>query len=539
MRIGVDYRILTDPYALMGRGIGRYTQQQLSAVLKLDSENEYVLLCAPGSDPAGVVADVRDAPNVSIREVDVAGFGRVAEHDPAAASLLSRQVGTWLRRNGIDLYHATSPFVLDQPDLPQLDACPMVATVYDLIPYLLADSYLTDAGQRAAYLRAADFVSEAARIVAISESTAHDIAASWGYPADRIDVCPPFAGGHFARLSDDVRDAALRDLRKRVLLPQRYLVTVTALHPAKNLPWLLEAYALLPASLRLGLPLVICCHLEVSQADEVRARCDGLGIAGDVVLTGFVSDEELVAVYNGAELLVHPSCYEGFGLPVLEAMQCGTPVITSSTSSLPEVAGGAAALVDPGDASAMAGAIAALTDDPARRASMREAGLERAHAFTAEQLGRATLAAYRSAVSQPISPAVRVPPPVRGSVQVPPSPVPQATAVGDEGAFPDDVDGLRAQVERLDRAVANARERSRCAMARLSDAEDRNRRLQADLDHVRAREDAATQTLEELGPAALVVARRWRLLARRYPRTASAARAVIRRTARIAGRGGG
>lgn len=534
MRIGIDYRILTDPFALLGRGIGRFTQQQLAEVLKLDGENEYILLCVPGSDDSGVLPEIRGAPNVSRGDVDIPGFARMSEHDPAALSMLSREVGRWLRQHRIDLYHATSPFVLDQPDLPQLDACPMVATVYDLIPYVFPESYLPGKVQREAYLRAANFVTEATRVIAISESTARDVSSRWGYPSDRIDVCSPFAASGFAPLPADVRDAALRDLRKRTLLPHRYIVTVSALHPVKNLPLLLDAYALLPASLRVQLPLVVCCHLEPTQADEVRGLCQDLGIAGDVVLTGFVTDEELVAVYNGAELLVHPSSYEGFGLPVLEAMQCGTPVVTTATSSLAEVAGGAAVLVDPGDAAALAAAITALSLDERRRGALRQAGLDRAKVFTASQLGRSTLASYTAAASGAPPPPLRVLAPPAGSVTI--GSARRATvAATDDGAGAQDEIGLRAQIDRLERALANARARHDRAVAELTDAACRSRQLETDL--ARAREhEVSARILSELGPATVAVAQRWRALSRRHPTVASAVRAMARRLARLAGR---
>ena len=159
-----------------------------------------------------------------------------------------------------------------------------------------------------------------------------------------------------------------------------------------------RAYALLDERQRTRFPLVFCCHLDEAGRALVLTLAESLGITDDVIVTGMVTDLELAALYNAATVLVHPSRYEGFGLPVLEAMQCGTPVVTTTASSLPEVGGDAAVLVDPEDAVAMADAIAAVLGDPDRREEMARAGLVNAGRFTGEALGRATLASYRRTV---------------------------------------------------------------------------------------------------------------------------------------------
>lgn len=401
MRVAVDYRILADAFALMGRGIGRFTQQQLREVLRHDTENDYLLLCPPGSDRSRILAEIVAAPNVEAREVDVPGFMAVRDGDVAALEGLTAGMNRWMQQHRVDLVHVTCPFMLDQPDFTTSDTCPMVATVYDLIPYLFADAYLPTPALRQAYTRAMELVCQTSRILAISRTTADDVAGFWQYPPDRVDVTPPFADPSFRPLPEGVRDKRLRRLREGVGLPPRFALTVTAAHPAKNLPRLLEAYSILPASARSALPLVICCHLEPSQAEAVRTMCAQFRIEGDVCLTGYVSDAELVALYNAAELLVHPSLYEGFGLPVLEAMQCGAPVVATLQSSLPEVAGVAAVLVDAEDVEAMARAMIDVSGDRSRQGSMRHAGLLRARVFTADRLGRATQDAYAAAVSCP------------------------------------------------------------------------------------------------------------------------------------------
>lgn len=409
MRLGIDYRLLASRENLVNRGIGRYTQQQLRHVLALDAENEYLLLCPPDPDLSLVLPEILAAANVSVRT------GSPAEAEPPADPYdrrgLLRRAGAlqdWIAGLGVDLYHATSPFWLEQTSPVAFDACPTVATVYDLIPLIFPSQYLTDPRRQAAYAAAARLVGTATRLIAISEGSRDDAARYLGFPREAIDCAWPFADPCFRPLGEDEVAARLRALRARVGVPERFVLTVAAIHHSKNLELVLGAYGRLSPAFRRAVPLVLACHLDDWAMGYVRGLAGSFGVAGDVVLTGFVSDDELVALYNGATLVVHPSRYEGFGLPVVEAMQCGAPVITTTAPSLPEVAGGAAALVDPDDPVALAAAIEGLVEDGARRRAMGERGLARAAAFTPEALARDTLASYHRAVGATVPAAVAV-----------------------------------------------------------------------------------------------------------------------------------
>jgi glycosyltransferase involved in cell wall biosynthesis/SAM-dependent methyltransferase len=409
VRLGIDYRLLASRENLVNRGIGRYTQQQLRHVLALDAENEYLLLCPPDPDLSLVLPEILAAANVSVRT------GSPAEAEPPADPYdrrgLLRRAGAlqdWIAGLGVDLYHATSPFWLEQTSPVAFDACPTVATVYDLIPLIFPSQYLTDPRRQAAYAAAARLVGTATRLIAISEGSRDDAARYLGFPREAIDCAWPFADPCFRPLGEDEVAARLRALRARVGVPERFVLTVAAIHHSKNLELVLGAYGRLSPAFRRAVPLVLACHLDDWAMGYVRGLAGSFGVAGDVVLTGFVSDDELVALYNGATLVVHPSRYEGFGLPVVEAMQCGAPVITTTAPSLPEVAGGAAALVDPDDPVALAAAIEGLVEDGARRRAMGERGLARAAAFTPEALARDTLASYHRAVGATVPAAVAV-----------------------------------------------------------------------------------------------------------------------------------
>lgn len=392
MRVGIDFRILGVGPRLIDRGMGRFTQQQIRSVVAVDTETEYLLLCRPGDDLALMDHAIRTAPNVVISHPP--GWDVATPGDHITLLRRSEEFQGWLYAHDVGLYHATTPLDFQGPDLVNFDVCPMVATLYDMIPLIFPQHYL-QGSQAEAYARALTSVTRATRLLAISESARHDGALYLGFPEDRIDVARPVADACFRRLDADEMTARLRRLRDVRGLPECFVMSVTHLHHSKNAAVLMEAYSLLPNPLRTRFPLVLCFHVGDSERAFLDDLAQRFGIGDDIVITGLVSDEELVALYNAATLLVHPSLYEGFGLPVLEAMQCGLPVVTTTASSLPEAGGDAALLVDPTDPVGMGQAITELLCDPRRREEMIRRGLRHAGRFTAERLGADTLACYR------------------------------------------------------------------------------------------------------------------------------------------------
>lgn len=425
MRVGVDFRILAVGREWMNRGMGRYTQQQLAAVLAIDTDNEYVVVCPPGADLSVLKEEIRSSPAVELREW--AGDVAVPTAGTDTSTLLRRAEAyeAWIAGAGIDVYHSTTPFLLSEPTAADFTVCPLVSTFYDAIPLVFPAQYLEGWTESETYLRVLSQVTRSARLVAISDSARQDASHYVGFAPSRVDVAYPVAEPCFRPMPRyDVEKAIIGLHERGVAVPPRYLLTVSHLHHTKNLLTLLQGYAKVPPALRRELPLVICCLLDEHGVAYVHRLAAGLGIGDDIVLSGLVTDDELAALYNGATLVVHPSRYEGFGLPVIEAMHCGTPVITTTASSLPEVAGDAGLLVDPNDPTAFAEAIEELLDDPAQRADMAAAGLEQVKRFDVDQLGRATLASYREAVAPP-------PPATRTRVAVWTPLPPQQTGVAD------------------------------------------------------------------------------------------------------------
>jgi glycosyltransferase involved in cell wall biosynthesis len=235
----------------------------------------------------------------------------------------------------------------------------------------------------------------AAAVITDSEHSLADVGQVLGVAAERIHLVRPAAGGEFRVLeAEEVR----RSLPPAVPAEARYALVLGAVDPRKNTALVLEAFARFRDSGSHDHRLVLAGLDRLAEA-ALRRRASELGIASQVTPLGFVTPAELVALYNGASMFLYPSRYEGFGLPVLEAMACGTPVVASCTTSIPEVAGSAAILVEPTDLDALVRAMRLVAEHEPTRRRLREAGLRRAAAFSWDRAARETLAVYETALS--------------------------------------------------------------------------------------------------------------------------------------------
>ena len=281
-----------------------------------------------------------------------------------------------------DIVHTPSPAAIPPPRVGQR----LVVTVPDLA-FLRYPRLFPPAWRllfRVGFRRAA---RRADALVAISEHTGRDVIRHAGVDPSRVHVTPLAA-----TLPRSHRDPA--PTLERLGIPRPYLLFVGTLEPRKNVVRLLRAYR--RAAARSGMPHALVLTGPRGWGGQQLDRELALPAAGRVVLTGRAPDEDLDAIYRGATAFVYPSLYEGFGLPVLEAMARGVPTITSTASSLPEVAGDAALMVDPRSVEGLAGAIERLATDPAEAARLGAAGAERAAAFSWERTARATLGVYEA-----------------------------------------------------------------------------------------------------------------------------------------------
>jgi glycosyltransferase involved in cell wall biosynthesis len=283
---------------------------------------------------------------------------------------------------GVDIFHATEHL------LPHLHRIRSVFTLHDLIFRIDPGSHLP---LNRIYLNTMmpRFLHAAGAVIAVSECSKRDAVRLYATPAEKIDVIPEGVETHFRPMADSQLD----QVRNKHHLPERFVLCVGTIEPRKNLPTLFEAMALRRERGLEPWPLVIAGN-KGWLYEPILRRIAELNLQNWIHLTGFFPDDDLPALYNAATLLAMPSRYEGFGLPVLEAMACGTPVVCSNTSSLPEVAGDAALLVTPEDVQGWADAVTRLRNDNALRAHMRKRGLAQAAHFSWENVARQTADVY-------------------------------------------------------------------------------------------------------------------------------------------------
>jgi glycosyltransferase involved in cell wall biosynthesis len=279
--------------------------------------------------------------------------------------------------------------------LPLIHPPCSVATVHDLGFHYYPEAHTLFQN---VYLRWSTWHNARASVLVLADSqaTQRDLMRYYGLAADRIAVVYP---GRDETLAPVTEPASLAAIRARYDLHQPYLLYVGTLHPRKNLVRLVQAYARLlsqPTG-RDTAPLLVLAGQKGWLYAEINDEVRRLGLGERVRLTGFVPEEDLAALLSGALAFVFPSLYEGFGLPVVEAMACGTPVVCSQTSSLPEVAGDAALLVDPLDPEDLAGALLRIVGDEGLRRELVQRGFQQARQFSWRRCARETLDALEEA----------------------------------------------------------------------------------------------------------------------------------------------
>lgn len=358
MRIGIDIGKALGPLD----GIGRYGRGLLQGLMAVDRENRYSLYPLFEAASAERFREVFPDPPANFT---LAGGRRPAPEE-------------------VDLFHATTGSV------PQGWQGPLVFTLFDLTILSHPQAHTLD-NRLHWLLGLARALARGARLAAISRCTRHDAWRLLGVAEEGIEVVYPAAGEEFRPRGDE----EVRRLRERYALALPYVLSVGTREPRKNLAALVEAFRGLPPALRDEHSLVVAGG-EGWLGPEPGEPMGEEGEA-EVRFLGRVPDQDLPALYSGARLFAYPSLYEGFGLPPLEAMRCGAPVLTSRVAALPEVVGEAALLVEAGSAEALRDGLAALLADPERRRELRDRGLAQAQRFTWEETARRTLALYRAA----------------------------------------------------------------------------------------------------------------------------------------------
>ena len=370
MRVAIDARKLHD------FGIGTYIRNLLRHLARTDHESEYVLLC--GQTDLGVAAQL--GPN----------FRSVLEPSPNYSIREQIHVPWVLRRERPDVYHA--PHYV----LPAGVRCPSVVTIHDCI-HLMFPQYLPN---RLAYAYARAQMWAAVRrsdcILTVSEASKRDILHLFNVPPEKIVVVYNAIDSHFAVTPSE---EAVARVRERYQLNHQFVLYVGNIKPHKNLVRLIEAFDELRRNGFEHVKLLIIGD-EISKLPSLRRAVHHYKLHKQVRFLGYLSDDQLAILYRLASVFVFPSLYEGFGLPPLEAMASGTPVVTSNVSSLPEVVGDAAVLVNPYDVDAIVDGLRRVLNDPALAAEMRRKGIERAREFSWERSVAKTWGVYQQVARQ-------------------------------------------------------------------------------------------------------------------------------------------
>jgi glycosyltransferase involved in cell wall biosynthesis len=371
MKIAIDVSLALGESA----GVGSYTRGLLEGLAAIDADNEY-LLYSYLDFPQSAQPSFPQQPNFALRMLPLDG-------EPWERMWYQAALPPQGAMDAVDVVH--SPFF----NAPKKHHGALVVTIYD-ISFLLQPQYHTEANRLHCLQGTLNAALYADRIIAISQQTKTDLMDYFSLPAERIRVIhPAHRGIYYPEHDVDVIRGAL----ERLGVFHNFILFVGSHEPRKNLKTLLQAYATY-VTRHAGKELLVVAGGKGWLNDDLSQVAAELGIAERVRFLGYAQEADLRVLYSAAKLFVYPSMYEGFGLPPLEAMACGAPVITSNTSALPEVVGDAALLIDPHNSEALCQAMQTVLCHDELRLRMRQQSFARAGLFSWEQTAEKTLAVY-------------------------------------------------------------------------------------------------------------------------------------------------
>ena len=354
-----------------------YATNLIEALAEIDQTNLYTLFV---TKPVAVERFKNRWPNFQVKQT--------LPHTPLVRIPLTLSIE--LRRHPVDLLHV-------QYTAPPFAPCPVVATIHDL-----AFEHLPETFNRRSWMQLRLTVRRTARraahIITVSDYSRRDISRTYGIDPERITVTPEAAPPNFAPITNETE---LRRIRETYGIQRDYILSLCSIQPRKNLVRLIDAYSCLRrVSPEVKLPQLVLAGKRGWLENETFRAAEREALGRDILFTGYVPEHDLVGLYSGAICFVYPSYFEGFGLPVVEAMQCGVPVIAGNQTSLPEIVGAACLLFDPYDTAELVKALTRVLDDSAYRAELRTKGLERAKDFNWKTTAQLTLNAYLRAAKR-------------------------------------------------------------------------------------------------------------------------------------------
>lgn len=366
MRIGIDGRMLR--YS----GIGEYIRNLVENLAKIDRENQYILFAKEN--------------DLEIYKINQENFSFQVVKAPLFS--LSEQIVLpfEIKKNRLDIFH-TPHF-----NIPLFSPVTRVVTIHDLIPLLFSRARFSWLARTYYRFMNSQATKKTRKIIVDSKNTKRDLFKFFKVPEGKIEVIYGGVSERFKPVNDV---ETLEAIKRKLNITKKFLLYVGLRKPHKNLVILIKVLKILRGKMNFDIQLVMVGKRD-PRFTQVEEAAKELGLEGEVLSLGEVSNEDLVLLYNTAQVFVFPSLYEGFGLPPLEAMACGIPVISSNSSSLFEVLGDAAILLDPNDTNEWAEKIREVLTDEELREKLRRKGLERVKKFSWERAAQDTLKVYGS-----------------------------------------------------------------------------------------------------------------------------------------------
>lgn len=373
MKIGIDGRAAK---WYRGTGIGTYAYQLISSLNNIDKLNDYLLFMPESSN-----LDISFNKNFNIRNITEGNQSNFWDEVNIPNILVDKDV---------ELYHVPQNGV----GLPKEKNCPFIITLHDVIPIKMPETV----GEN--YLRVFNkempqIISNCDGIITVSHYSKEDISKTFNFPLDKIFVTHLAAEAIYAPMDKKQCRSIIQD---RYGIDSNFILYVGGFSPRKNIVGLIEAFSTLVGKYKKDIKLVIAGQQGKSYS-LYKGRAEQLGISKKVLFPGFIPIEDLPLFYNASEFLAYPSFYEGFGLPPVEAMACGTPVITSNVTSIPEVLGDSAIFINPQDVDELSASMLRLLEDPRLRERLIMSGLVRSSELSFDKTALATVIAYNKIIN--------------------------------------------------------------------------------------------------------------------------------------------
>ncbi|MEG2867672.1 MAG: glycosyltransferase family 1 protein [Terrisporobacter sp.] len=369
MKISIDARGIN---LYKGTGIGTYTENLVKELLNIDNENNYTLFWN-GKD-----YDLFKKSNSQI----------IFSPNRHGGFYENFYIPNYVEKNSIDLHHIPQNGI----GLTESFSTNSIVTLHDLIPYTLPETVGRKYLER--FLREMPkIIAKTKGILTVSEYSKRDILKFFhGYPEDKIFVTPLATNSNFKPLDKNI----CRDfLKEKFSINTPYILYIGGFSTRKNVRELILAFQKINLSLKTPYTLVLGGSIK-DEGKKLVSLVESLNMENNIIFTGYLDDDSLPILYNGAEAFVYPSLYEGFGLPPLEAMSCKTAVITSNLTSIPEVTGDAAILIDPFNSDELANSLFMLLDNDELRTDLANKGYEKSLEFSWKNTAKKTLEAYKS-----------------------------------------------------------------------------------------------------------------------------------------------